>query len=168
MTTTRIELTRGEVAVIDLIDEPVTASYRWYALPSNGHMYALGGMIGNSRNQILLHRLILNADEKQVIGFKDGNPLNCTRQNLVLTPNRSEFRRQFPQDGRHRRKSPYRGVRIAASGRFQAFITVNKIYYSLGTYDTAEEAARAYDEKAREMLGERAILNLDYQRSDAA
>lgn len=159
MATTQVELTRGEVATIDLIDEPLLAGYRWYALPAHGHMYALGGEIGNAKSQILLHRLITNAEHGQVVGFVDGNGLNCTRKNLVVTSNSSEFRRRFPQEGRPRRKRPYRGVRQRESGKFEAIIRVNKVSTSLGMHQTAEEAARAYDDAARNYLGDSAITN---------
>lgn len=51
--------------------------------------------------------------------------------------------------------SGYRGVsRRGTRKKFQAIITLH-----LGTFDTAEEAARAYDAKAREIWGEFATLN---------
>ena len=54
----------------------------------------------------------------------------------------------------------FRGVTKARSkGKFQAQIGVNykKIY--LGTYDTPEQAAKAYDRKSYELFGENALLN---------
>lgn len=40
-----------------------------------------------------------------------------------------------------------------------ALITVNKVKVYLGTFNTLEEAARAYDKKAYELHGDKAILN---------
>lgn len=56
--------------------------------------------------------------------------------------------------------SKYRGVtKIKRSGKWQAsYRHGNKLLY-LGTYDTAEEAARAYDRTVNELKGDKAILN---------
>jgi hypothetical protein len=55
-------------------------------------------------------------------------------------------------------KSGFRGVR-KVHDRFQARIRVHDERINLGYYDTAEEAARAYDAAARERLGEYALVN---------
>lgn len=54
--------------------------------------------------------------------------------------------------------SGYRGVGVV-KGRFRAFIGYANKMHSLGTYSTAIEAARAYDRKALEIFGDKAILN---------
>jgi EREBP-like factor len=59
-------------------------------------------------------------------------------------------------------KSGYKGVEIKPSGRFQAYIgkpNGKGRQIKLGTYDTPEEAARAYDKKAIELHGEFTNLN---------
>jgi len=55
-------------------------------------------------------------------------------------------------------KSGYRGVRRHGR-RYVARITWQRITHNLGTFPTAEEAARAYDAKARELHGTYALLN---------
>ena len=53
------------------------------------------------------------------------------------------------------RTAKYRGVRITTTGRWQA-ICYKK---HLGVFDTQEAAARAYDNRARQIRGDKAILN---------
>lgn len=52
-----------------------------------------------------------------------------------------------------------KGVRLHRSGAFQARITYEGARRSLGTYETADEAAHAYNKAAIDVFGEFAVLN---------
>jgi hypothetical protein len=59
-----------------------------------------------------------------------------------------------------RAKSPYVGVTwFKPTGTWVARITKNKKVYHLGTFRDLKEAAKARDAKARELYGDRALLN---------
>ena len=56
--------------------------------------------------------------------------------------------------------SKYKGVTWARqTGRWKAQVCIRSRSHYAGTFDTAEEAARAYDKKALEMLGPDTELN---------
>ena len=61
-------------------------------------------------------------------------------------------------------KLNYKGVYFKY-GKYQAIFTSNYVRYSLGAYDTPEEAAKAYDAKAYEVLGDEAKLNFVRQNN---
>jgi hypothetical protein len=53
----------------------------------------------------------------------------------------------------------YHGVSRNPSGKYKAAVWSNKKSFHIGTYSTPEEAAHAYDKKAKELLGDKAKLN---------
>ena len=98
----------------------------------------------------LLARAITNAPDKSVVVHLDGNRLNCRRGNLLLLT-----LAQHAQFSRKRRgKSGLIGV-IEKKGKFRA--TIQHQY--LGRFETAEDAALAYDEEAVNRFGPSARVN---------
>jgi hypothetical protein len=57
------------------------------------------------------------------------------------------------------RKSPYRGVTQSIRNKWGAEVFKDNQKFYLGSYDTAEDAARAYNKKAKELYGDEAKLN---------
>jgi len=56
-------------------------------------------------------------------------------------------------------KTGYKGVFRRSSGRYLAYITKNGKRIYLGHHDTAEEAAHAYNLKAKSLYGSNAVVN---------
>lgn len=93
----------------------------------------------------------------KVCDHRDRNKLNNTQSNLrpsTLKQNASN------KPGLHTSKVPYKGVHISASGKYQAMIWYNKKNHALGSFNTAEEAALAYNKAALLHQGEFAYLNV--------
>lgn len=87
----------------------------------------------------------------------DGNKENNAISNLRAC---SHNQNQHNQTKRKNNKSGYKGVSwMKNCSRWQAQICLNKKVRHLGTFKSAEDAARAYDAAARDIHGEFAKTN---------
>jgi hypothetical protein len=109
---------------------------------------------------VRLHRYVMGEPPAPglEVDHRNRQTLDCRDGNLRWAT-RTQQNQNSP--GRTRAGSPYRGVRrsTGTEGRWYALIrNVGRATY-LGSYGTAEEAARAYDRAARALHGEFALLN---------
>lgn len=160
-----IELTQGQRAIIDDDDYEKLAVFKWQARKISGLWYATRmARVNGKKTNFAMHRVILNAPTGQDVDHINGNGLDNQKRNLRLVGDSEN------QQNRHRwplNTSGYRGVtRIEKWNKWQAGIKRFGKSYHLGWHDTAEGAARAYDAKAREIYGPRALVNFP-ETSDA-
>jgi hypothetical protein len=151
-----ITLTKGKVAWVDDEDYEWLNQWKWHANVHGLTWYAVRG-VGPSSSQlnIKMHRLIMNAPEDMEVDHINGNGWDNRRENLRLCTN---LQNQWNRPKQRNNTTGYKGVK-RSRGKFRATIQFRKKDIHLGHFSTAEQAARAYDKKARELFGEFARLN---------
>ena len=151
----QIPLTCGAVALVDDEDYDRVAVFNW-TRDANGYVCRKVTVRPGVRKKIMLHRFILRAPAGYDVDHKDGDLLNCTRDNIRIAHRWQNAHNRGACVGS---RSPYKGVYISRQRRPYAQITVNGKKYHIGTFNTEEEAARAYDRMALRLVGEFASLN---------
>ena len=115
---------------------------------------------GYKTETLYLHKLLAEkflADQrssvKNLVGAKNGDKLDCRLDN-ILWRSRSVASRQRKTSS----KAGYTGV-YQENHRYRAVISIDHKSVHLGMYDTAEEAAIAYNKKSLELYGDEGKVN---------
>lgn len=91
----------------------------------------------------------------------NGNKLDCRLKNLEWATMSKASRK-----GKTYGESGYRGVRKDGN-RFRATIYKDRKAFHIGMFETAEEAALAYNEKSKEFFGDQGKINSVTKKIDA-
>ena len=110
---------------------------------------------------IYLHKLVAErflidtkSKENNLVGAKNGNKLDCRLSNLVYRSRAVSSRKRKTSS-----KTGYTGV-YEENNRYRAVISINRKSVHIGMFDTAEEAALAYNKKSKEIYGDSGKQNI--------
>jgi hypothetical protein len=164
MNTMEIPLSKGKVAIVDPDDYEELSKHKWHTMVGKYTCYAVRSVReGKKKNMVSMHRQIhgLLKGDKRLVDHRNHNGLDNRRSNTRVC---GKSENAMNSAGRKGTASKYKGVCVGRWGkRWQAKINTivdgKRKYLYLGTHETEEEAARAYDNKAKELHGEFALLN---------
>ena len=133
--------------------------HKWHATTKdNRNFYASRVRYAGGKKSILMHRDVMNPPDEMVVDHIDGNGLNNTRENLrIVTAAQNSYNQR---KCRSRRTSKYKGVSLRKRDKkWTAAIMFQGILINLGFFEKEIDAAKAYDEAAKELYREYACLN---------
>lgn len=154
-----IFLTTGGTTLVDDDVFEWASKFNWHAGKRKNTTYAIRTIKRKGKTfKILLHREILQAPKDLQVDHRDGEGLNNLRENLRLA---TSAQNKYNMHNRRKGKtSRFKGVmRHHTAPKWMARIqTAGSVKY-LGLFESEEDAARVYDQAARQYFGEFACPN---------
>lgn len=154
-----IELTQGQVALIDGADVELASQHKWFAAKINGNYRVMTNVriSEGKRMSLFLHRFLMKPEKGLVVDHINHSTLDNRRANLRVCTQQDNLRNRSSVKNS---SSQYLGVsRQPRSPKWRARITNEGRTELLGVFKTEKEAARTYDDAARNYHGEFANLN---------
>ncbi len=150
----KIPLSNGGSALVDNVDYDYLSEFTWRKKKSYGgtQYHAVRDVtIGDKKITVRMHRLITEAESKDIVFHVNGKGLDNRRTNL-------QSRQIRPWTGRAT-NSAYRGVTQVSKDNFYVEIEFAGQIHNVGVFITPADAATAYDDAARKLYGSSARTN---------
>lgn len=149
-----IELTKGLKTLVDDDDFEKLSKFKWHS----SHGYAVrDDWSTGKRIHVRMHRIIVNCPDGYEVDHINNNPLDNRKDNLRIclkTENNKNLK--LPNTN----KTGYKGVSFSKERKkYCAYISVGNKTKGLGRFNTAIEAANAYNKAAIFYYGEFANIN---------
>ena len=151
-----IALTQGQFSKVDTADHPWLDGFNWHA-DWNKDTQSFYAKRRENGKPVYMSREILGCGPDELAEHENHDTLDNRRKNL-----RKATYSQNTANQKHRpdNASGHRGV-YWADGKWRAQIRHNGKLLNLGRFVSLQQAAMAYNEKAKELYGEFATLNTE-------
>lgn len=155
-----VPLPGGAFAIVDLSDAERVSMHRWHLHKNRSRRYARTEIAGR---KVYLHRFIVEAEPGSVFDHISGDGLDCRRSNIRPATFSQNCQNTHARVG-------FKGVRHPGPNKkkWAAHIKVHGTRRLIGSYETEEDAAHAYDNAAREVFGSFARLNFPRKGEQSA
>ena len=157
----RIKLTKEQYAIVDDDDYRELSSHKWFALKRKSNYYASRAIKHKDKGQVIvnMHRVIMGrvCRDGACVDHINHDTLDNRKMNLRVCTKQENSRNMRTSHGTSR----YKGVYYYKPTRsWQAHIYFNDKKHHLGYFGTEIKAAEAYNNKANEIFGKYAHLNI--------
>ncbi len=162
----RIPLTQGNFAIVDEEDFDHLIQYKWQIAKRKSLLYAERHVrINGISTPVSMHRFIMNCPKDKCVDHINHNGLDNRRLNLRIVSWQQNSWNKRKQRGKY--SSQYKGVSYDNRlGKWTAKIWFKEKSIYINFFDDEQSAAKAYDEKAKELFGEFACLNFPKQNPE--
>lgn len=138
--------------IVDDSDKELVSAWKWRAVNKGRRTYAV-----STSDYKIAHRIILDAPRGLEVDHRNGDGLDCRRQNIRLATKKENQHNRTSTAGS---TSQYLGVSWDSERqRWAVQISIDGRSRRIGRYLNEEDAARAWDFAAKEIYGDWPRLN---------
>jgi hypothetical protein len=165
-----IPLTKGLFAIVSPEDYDRLAAYKWHSARHGRTIYAQTGTGSakagkRKRHLMMMHRIVMSVEDERFVDHQNHNGLDNRRSNLRIATWEENCWNKRKRNTKS--SSIYKGIMWdKRRNTWQAMIGYKGKKIFIGYFADEQEAARAYDAKAKELYGQFAALNFPENQTD--